>query len=207
MGNAMATSDAYELNATSWKLWLAATKVELWQAVALVLNLDPDRLRHSADGWTVTPSLVPILESSSFPSRESYQAFTQAMRQAERGAGFDGPIHLIATAAAPAVKLQEVVAYFRHADWPNIAEPLLTLLEGASKPAEGKHEREDRRLRACEDAGLKLPDAPVGRLPDGIGTLAKNEKVSRQVFSEDVRAALKRRDALRRAGTSTGKGR
>ena len=69
-------------------------------------------------------------------------------------------------------------------------------------PAENKAARQDRRLLACEAAGLTMPASPVGRLPDGIGRVAQAEGVTRQAFTEDLRAALKRRAAASREGTT-----
>lgn len=64
-------------------------------------------------------------------------------------------------------------------------------------------DRQDRRLRACEAAGLVMPQAPCGRMPNGIGRVALVEKVSRQALTEDLRAALERRDAKNREGVSS----
>ena len=65
---------------------------------------------------------------------------------------------------------------------------------------ESKEQRQDRRLKACEDAGLVMPALSVGRLPDGIGRIAGLEGVKRQSFTSDVKAALKRREAITKLG-------
>lgn len=58
---------------------------------------------------------------------------------------------------------------------------------------ETKVERQDRRLKMCIDAGLKMPTSAVGRLPDGVGRLAEEEEgVTRQAFTDDVKEALAR---------------
>lgn len=54
-------------------------------------------------------------------------------------------------------------------------------------------ERQDRRLKMCEDAGLKMPVLEHRRLPNGIGKMADAEGISRQAFSDDVWAAIKRK--------------
>ncbi len=108
-----------------WNLWLAAPKVELWQAVVLVMGINPDSLRRSPDEWTVGPTSSPMLERSSFPSLESHESFKEAYSHAARAASDEGPIHFIPTAGAPAVHLLEVVAFFVTCDWPNIPAPLL----------------------------------------------------------------------------------
>lgn len=63
-----------------------------------------------------------------------------------------------------------------------------------------REQRQDRRLKACEVAGLVMPKSSIGRLPDGVGNVADLEGVTRQTFSTDVKAALKRRESARREG-------
>ena len=59
---------------------------------------------------------------------------------------------------------------------------------------ETKEQRQDRRLKACIDAGLPMnTKAALIRLPDGVGDVADREGVTRQAFSTDVKAALKLR--------------
>ena len=73
----------------------------------------------------------------------------------------------------------------------------------AAKVVETKEQRQDRRLQACVDAGLPMDSkAALSRLPDGIGKVADKEGVSRQAFSTDVKAALKRQVAANREGAT-----
>lgn len=68
---------------------------------------------------------------------------------------------------------------------------------------ETKEQRQDRRLRACIDAGLPMNEKAAGlRLPDGVGKVAETEGVKRQTFSTDVKAALTRRDSAKREGVT-----
>lgn len=72
---------------------------------------------------------------------------------------------------------------------------------------ESKENRQDRRLQACLDAGLRMNDPRArARLPDGIGAVAALEGMTRQAFSDDVRAAMKRREGIKRAGGIGGPG-
>lgn len=72
-----------------------------------------------------------------------------------------------------------------------------------SDSTETTEQRQDRRLRACIDAGLPMNDgAALSRLPYGVGDIAKREGVTRQAFSTDVRAALKRRASAQREGVT-----
>lgn len=80
------------------------------------------------------------------------------------------------------------------------AEPVA---DGAIKEPETKEQRQERRLQACIDAGLPTnTKAALSRLPDGVGVLSKNEWVTRQAFSADVKAALKRRESAIREGAT-----
>jgi len=72
--------------------------------------------------------------------------------------------------------------------------------ESAGDTPETKEQRQDRRLKACEDAGLVMPASSIGRLPDGVGRIAELEGVKRQSFTLDVKAALKRREAITKPG-------
>lgn len=63
-----------------------------------------------------------------------------------------------------------------------------------------REQRQDHRLQACEDHGLTMPTSYLSRLPDGVGTVADREGVTRQAFSTDVKAALMRRESDRREG-------
>jgi hypothetical protein len=56
-----------------------------------------------------------------------------------------------------------------------------------------KEDRQERRLKLCLDAGLKMPTTARGRMPYGIGKVAENDGVERQTFTEDVKAALARK--------------
>ena len=61
--------------------------------------------------------------------------------------------------------------------------------------------RQNRRLLDCEKAGLDFK-AYKGRLPDGVGRVAEAEGVTRQAFSADVKAALMRRELVKREGVT-----
>lgn len=73
----------------------------------------------------------------------------------------------------------------------------------ADARTESKVQRQDRRFDACIAAGLQMPDSACGRLPDGVGRVAAAEGVTRQAFSDDVKAAMQRRDAKRREGVTS----
>lgn len=92
-------------------------------------------------------------------------------------------------AHALAFKCSDVLAYWRGEPSPYSETVPVEPVE----QVEGKEERQDRRLQACIDAGLPMNERALLRLPDGVGALAKSEGVTRQAFTEDVKAALKRK--------------
>lgn len=57
---------------------------------------------------------------------------------------------------------------------------------------ESQEHRQARRYEMCVAAGLKMPASTYGKLPRGIGQLAKREGISRQAFAEDVKAHIGR---------------
>lgn len=87
-------------------------------------------------------------------------------------------------------------------EWLISQKPGLDLPAGLLTPGgktETREQREDRRLKACIDAGLSMTSA-FRRMPDGIGAIAKAEGVSRQAFTTDVRKALQRLQDVQREG-------
>jgi hypothetical protein len=63
-------------------------------------------------------------------------------------------------------------------------------------------QRQDHRLQACIDAGLNMNITAVGRMPDGVGEVAKRLGITRQSLTSDVKPALTRRASAQREGTT-----
>ena len=78
--------------------------------------------------------------------------------------------------------------------------PAVVMAASERSASESREQRQDRRLKACEDSGLVMPLSSAGRLPDGVGKVAATQGVKRQPFSMDVKAALKRRERDKREG-------
>lgn len=57
---------------------------------------------------------------------------------------------------------------------------------------ESKEARQARRHQLCITAGLMMPTDTYSSMPRGIGELAKNEGITRQSFTEDVKAHIGR---------------
>ena len=201
-----------DLTAIDWAFWRNMRTVKLWQACALVVGFDPDKLRHSPHGWMAGPGAGPVFVDKSFPSLDVKERFGKALRLAESAVSYmNGPIFPQGTPAPDHkqekdVFLSQVVAHFVACEWANIPEPLHAIAHAAAPvatlaPTETKEQRQDRRLKACIDAGLKMDKAALLRLPDGVGEVADKEGVTRQAFSTDIKAALERKlDAMKAGG-------
>ena len=121
----------------TWKLWASVPTLALWEAVALVLEIEPRSLVPLSDGWMAGPGRGPFFEPSSFPSKSKRADFDKALSFAERAANAAGPIYLRTGLAigmnkrTALVSLSEVVAYFISVEWPDIPAPLLTAANNA----------------------------------------------------------------------------
>jgi hypothetical protein len=81
-----------------------------------------------------------------------------------------------------------------------IGVPVPPSLQGADEavplhPAPAKEtteQRQQRRYQMCVDAGLVMPTNDYAALPRGIGQQAEKEGITRQAFSEDVKAHVRR---------------
>ena len=201
----------------TWKLWASVPTVELWEAVALVVAIEPRCLEPSAHGWMAGPGRGPFFTPRSFPSEAKRADFDKALSFAERAANAAGPIYLRTGLAVgmnkrtAQVSLAEVVAYFIGCDWPDIPAPLLALLSagvGSVAPkaqlsqAAAKLERENKRLEFCEAKGIIFDKASLSRLPDGVGAAARQLNIERQSLSTDLKAALERRFAALQGGNA-----
>ena len=124
----------------AWKLWTSVPTVALWEAVALVLEIDPRSLEASPHGWMAGPGRGPFFEPRSFSSKTKRADFDTALSFAERAAMVAGPIYLRTGLAVgmnkrtAQVSLPEVVAFFVSCEWPDIPAPLLALVSAAAEP-------------------------------------------------------------------------
>jgi hypothetical protein len=63
----------------NWRLWVNMPQVQLWEAVALVLGIEPGSLKHSESGWMAGPGRGPFFDLRSFPSPEKSKEFDDAL--------------------------------------------------------------------------------------------------------------------------------
>ena len=134
----------------AWNVWIKLPQVELWEAVALVLNINPDGLETSPNAWMHVglgrPSKGPYFLDGSFPSADKRKEFDKALAFAERATNVAGPIFLRIDLAVgmnkrkALVSLSDVVMFFRSCDWPNVSPTLLSFVansaEAAQQPSE-----------------------------------------------------------------------
>lgn len=72
------------------------------------------------------------------------------------------------------------------------AMPMALKESPATNESEPQEHRQARRYQACIDAGLKMPNDDYSHLPRGIGKIAKCEGITRQAFTDDVKAHIRR---------------
>ena len=119
-----------------------------------------------------------------------------------RHPGTHGPFPMEVGLKRAVVLVPDVVAYLADRGIAVISE---APANEATTPAttETKEQRQDRRLRACIDAGLPMETKRASmRLPDGVGEIADREGVTRQAFSSDIKAALARLESAKREGST-----
>jgi hypothetical protein len=129
--------------------------------------------------------------------KEAYGDANESERAA-MDAAMDDAIKAIA-ATYPAAEAVWLKAMVRQLLLP--APQLLVPLPAPVLAQESKEQRQDRRLKACEAAGLVMPKNHLSRLPYGVGDVADKEGVTRQAFSSDIKAALTRRESAIKEGT------
>ena len=126
----------------TWKLWTRVPTVALWEAVALVLDLEPTEMVRHPEEWQLGPGRGPLFLPRSFPSQEKQAAFAKALNFAERATNVAGPIFLRTGLAdgmnkrTAQVSLSDVVAFLVSCEWPDIPAPLLALVESVAATTE-----------------------------------------------------------------------
>lgn len=192
-----------------WQFWNAMPHVKLWQACALAVGLDPDKLKPHPQGWMVgTGASSPVMiDDGCFPNREFKERFYKALRLACAGVSYmDGPIRPKGTPipnheSRKDVALVDVAQFLTQAGLEVSPELQLSLLASSGpERTESPEERQERRVRMCEESGIEFGPTSQLRLPDGVGKVADKEGVSRQAFSADVKAGLERREKLKKQG-------
>ena len=191
----------HQVHKPDWSMWSGDQRVDIEEAVALTMDIDPTPLLRVQN--FITPESFPedrradfskrqIALQGLFPGKSSIKLF-EAMDRVVKMKWSGLPPELVAMAVLPVPKPR---TNFSQGDKAGL---VLGPVAVATELAEDSIARQDRRLKACEDAGLKLPVTDYDHLPKGVGKLAKADGVSRQAFSQDVKKALSRRYAEERS--------
>lgn len=132
-----------------WKYWKSLQAMNLWEAVALILEIAPDTVaRDSPHG--------PCIDFGRFPSESKSEDFRMALKRAERATTKDGPIHDLGRSVpmgkklTTEVPLKEVVAFFSLIHWPAIPAELIDLAD----PPQAAHPSEPTELKLKERGSL-----------------------------------------------------
>ncbi|MES2977911.1 MAG: hypothetical protein V4731_05760 [Pseudomonadota bacterium] len=139
-----------------WTFWLNMRTVKLWQACALVVEIEPDQLIHSPTAWMV-PHAGPIFKETSFPNLATKARYDKALRLAESAVSYmNGPIYPQGTPqpgnqAEKDVLLTQVVAQFLIWKWEDVPEQLRELSAAARHelaPPQTNDLRQENRIAA-----------------------------------------------------------
>lgn len=63
-----------------WRYWRHMPEVKQWEACALSLNINPDNMKHSPQGWMAGPENGPVFLAVSFPSMDVQLEFEKRLR-------------------------------------------------------------------------------------------------------------------------------
>jgi hypothetical protein len=188
------TARPQEPRKIAWPLWLASPRVALWEAVALVLNIEPSSLEPLRDGWMAGPGRGPFFERRSFPTPKQRDQFEKALSFAERAANVAGPIHLRVGLAVgmnkrtAEVTLSEVVAFLVSCEWPDIPAELLTL-RAAPEPAKAQaapHEAPSNVGQQKVWTEARKAEARAYREKHGLKRTAEHYGVSQSTISKQI---------------------
>ena len=138
-------------NEPNWDFWLAMPKVQLWQAIALSMNMDPDKTSPPNDFDAVTG--IPVFEGASFPVSGMAEPFSKRVRLlsaylSERQY-FSAPTINLKNEYRHEIRTKEFAAWaVRFLNKPPIPSRLAAIAEPPKNDA---------------GAGARPSDAPIGR--------------------------------------------
>jgi hypothetical protein len=175
--------------------WRKFSTIKIWEIAVLMRGFDPRAL-----GNVMVSTGDPndhIGEEPDFSFEERMLTSAVLAGKLTAGSGIprlpNGQTEIIIT---------ELIPWLRNFDdYTDLIDGLVHTAQPALDAATGKPagsietatQRQDRRMKQCEDVGLTMDKTALSRLPYGVGVEAEKEGVSRQTFSADVRAAIKRK--------------
>ena len=110
------------IDAPDWDFWRHLPDVEIWQACALSLNLEPDKFEWSGDSWLLGPGdHGPSIESTSFRDSDEEASFYKRVKllcaNLFRREHFSAPILNMGKSFKSRAKLPEVAAWAAGIGW------------------------------------------------------------------------------------------
>jgi hypothetical protein len=163
---------AVAVSKIDWDFWLAMPKVKAWQAVALSLSVDPDKIRVSPHPWMAGPNALPIYTPASFPNdqvRDEYDKRLRLLTASLSDKRFTAGTPNCEITYYNDVYLSEVAIWLKSLGRSPIAEKMLPATADpiAAAPAKAPHQKlqawqEDQILRTARALGFN----PLALPPD-----------------------------------------
>lgn len=120
-----------------WRYWRVMPEVTQWEACALSLNINPEKMRHHPDAWMNGPG-APIFTNAGFRSAEISEEFKKRRRLLEASvftSGFFPTVRGLVMGARwkATIRLDEFATWMAHVGL-DMPPELCALHEPASKP-------------------------------------------------------------------------
>ena len=146
------------ISTPDWGFWQDMPKVELWQACALSLNLNPDSISPHYDGMGMMGSGLPSFRYENFPSAETWEEFEKRLRLAEAN------IHPQNAFCPNPISLSDFVRFVLNLSNPWDMPPELVVL--AHKP--------ETQISASVNDPLPIDDKELEAATDNYKEMSKN---------------------------------
>ena len=122
-----------------WRYWRHIPEVKQWEACALSLNINPDNIKHSPQGWMAGPGSGPVFLAVSFPSMDVQLDFDKRVRLL--GASLFKSPHFTAVnnlvrggRHLATVNLREFAAWALHVEFDDMPPELVAMAEKKPEP-------------------------------------------------------------------------
>lgn len=155
----------------SWEFWLDMPEVELWQACALSLNVDPDSVAPSNDGM----GGGSYFEEPSFPNEKIWIEFNKRRRLLKanikrqngydpHSIGLDDFVRLVLNLSYPWDMPQELMIFAQKPEVQTSAPPLMT--DTMNKAGNGENEKVEIEIENKDSGNIpgKQPNIAIRKL-------------------------------------------
>lgn len=176
-----------------WSFWLHMPDVELWQACALSIGIDPDKMKVEPNSWLAGPGTDhgPFFTLTSFPSKAVEDDFNKRLRLAKAHHGASArkrvPLSMFVTWALPVPLFKdmpdELTAFTGSKLPPTLtggasASPQTAPGSGSARNADGTWNRDALLAEwlALKNAGSKSPTKDLAKKYNVSETAIKKQK-------------------------------